>query len=705
MNPPPLPVTARFRGWLFLSLLALSFVTVSLVYLPYLTLDAVHHDNTRYFLESLSATWKSSCAHDPQYGWLHIIGRPLAAWTECVVFKLAGSIPDLLRLRWVLAAEVTLLVSVLFHYSLFLGADRLTSAVIATVVGTVPAVNDAVLMTNFVNVSSMLFSSLSFLCLDLSLREKGGRTGNVIGITASYVLLLISLYLYPACSFNFFVPLAIRTLVTGLPLLRRMAICFSVFAIASLTYLKCITAFVPEQYRSSIAQIPPGFRPDISPINILSTFRHHVLSVLEIVLSGPLAPNGIKVGGWAGLVLVLALGLRLKGAPSGERRREILAKTAGVAIIGISCLAPWLMAPGGQFQLRMVSAVGIIAMIVCAWSLRSLIRSLPLPPLWSQRGEQSALVVFMVLALLVTARTSQFNALNSTVELLFLRTQLVAMPKDTRRIHLVMPAFPDTGFDGYNAVGDTFHRPTSVFKDNLPNLIRLALLGWMSDERANVATCPEEEQALARCVVLSADERLIITSSASGAPFCRSDAMVIVDMNILGQAVGIGFSGTAAPGSPPSGAAVNTCADRLPFTVSVSGPHGHHGIERAFDASVLPDSFWEAGVQNPVELTVHFPKPVRLNGYTLQSGEYGGRMPLHWRTFQESQLGQESPGQWIAVSEEITPAWGAQESRTFSVSPGCATRWKFVFDNAGRERILRLYEMSLSWQEPCPPLN
>jgi hypothetical protein len=134
--------------------------------------------------------------------------------------------------------------------------------------------------------------------------------------------------------------------------------------------------------------------------------------------------------------------------------------------------------------------------------------------------------------------------------------------------------------------------------------------------------------------------------------------------------------------------------------ISLAGPDGIHFIfpaskksdhspDRAFDGSTAPDSFWEAPGPFPIELTIEFPQPIRVSGYTLKGGDLPARMPAEW-----SLEASEDGNNWSGVDRQKMGAWQADEVRAFRLSESrIARQLRFNF-TAGFERAnLRIYEI------------
>src|SRR5579863_2969534 len=65
-----------------------------------LTNSFVHHDQYRYFIETLTNPGlKKLCESDRQYLWLYKIGRPITAEIECFIFRSVDLPSDLTRFR------------------------------------------------------------------------------------------------------------------------------------------------------------------------------------------------------------------------------------------------------------------------------------------------------------------------------------------------------------------------------------------------------------------------------------------------------------------------------------------------------------------------------------------------------------------------------------------------------------------------------
>ena len=134
--------------------------------------------------------------------------------------------------------------------------------------------------------------------------------------------------------------------------------------------------------------------------------------------------------------------------------------------------------------------------------------------------------------------------------------------------------------------------------------------------------------------------------------------------------------------------------------ISLAGPDGIHFIfpvskksdhppDLAFDGSTAPDSFWEAPGPFPIELTIEFPQPIRVSGYTLKGGDLPARMPAEW-----SLEASEDGNNWSGVDRQKMRVWQADEARAFRLSESRAARQLRFNFTAGFDRAnLRIYEI------------
>jgi hypothetical protein len=251
-----------------------------------------------------------------------------------------------------------------------------------------------------------------------------------------------------------------------------------------------------------------------------------------------------------------------------------------------------------------------------------------------------------------------------------------------RRIHIVRTIDNGLGFDGRKSFTDEFNRKTTDFKQNLPNFVRIAVMGLGGGQDPSISSCNVRE---VNCGVVVPNRSVILTDSGYGEDTCASDDMVLVDLNVLVRATATGAPKLLDPRS------LQPCYSER-FSASVMDEMStKYGIGRAFDKSAAPDNFWETSITRPVTLDISYRVPTALTAYEFAAGETGTRMPVIWKLFASAD-GQ----MWTAVDEEnITGAWNSGETRRFTIKAKPVPYYRFIFEKSSHPSIMRIYEINL----------
>jgi len=462
----------------------IAFALLSLVYSPMLTIPYAHHDQYRHFVDTVgNPDAKCSCRNDPEYDWLCVIGRPLAAALECVIFRSVRSVRDFFPFRFVciavLALSCTILVFLLTRPPIEM--DVRIALCVALPIFLLPGVQYAVFMANMSNSVSAFLPLLSSLLLIESGRlSRSDRTLSPLSLAfvlISFGSLLLGMFAYVSWSFLFFVPTLAFWLFdnTAPPTRKRLLLLRDIafFGLAAGLYYATVKIFLYP--KDAIAgQIPEGYRVAVSLSGILpkslSLLTEELVKVLNL---WNVYPTKSVAFGVSFLVLMgfLLDGIFRPGPLWRKIERGFVALLLLVASNGIYLVSE------AFFLHRIFFVFSAMVSVLFFWAVTMVVGCV------SGKDERSRtcsrFVVALVLAscLFQAASTIQLNVMNSFLELELVKSALVLGWKGTwpTTVFLVVPRFGKTGFNGMPQVTDEFNVPTCVHRQHIVPMVRVAI--------------------------------------------------------------------------------------------------------------------------------------------------------------------------------------------------------------------------------------
>jgi len=675
--------TRPFWGYFIVSYLAL-LVSFS----PVVWLEAVYHDNTRYFsYDGKSA--KKSCCKDPQYGWLYLIGRPISAEIECQIFKYTEQFSDLQKLR-ILVIGVMALSSAMFSMMLKKsGLDWLASFLLSVAIFTLPGMQNAAFMTNLTNCISVLCAFLAILVQDplcsdpLNQWKIKGIFKNVVSI----ILLIVSGLAYPTMSFVF-VWILLVNIVNGQDksclFYGKFVIRYLMFFLIAMSLSILVGKMVIHgDMAQRMSHIPEQFRPDFSIISFLSKIPFLFSDIIPYAASFWLMKGGI----FSRIMLVtIGLALFILAAFSKKNMWSIqvtAAKIVCIFLFIIFAFAPTMLAKVPVLHQRvlfpgmgvlLILAVLLIPVAIC--SINQTVSKLSI----------SRVCAFSALCFgLIAANYSLLkNAWNTNIEMMFVRSELAKFEVLPRRIHIVRAVNNNTGFNKLSAIGDEFNRKTTEYSQDILYFLETALLE-RHDGDVSLTFC---DPSVVNCEVAVPKSDIIVSFSDYGQEVCRSRDMALVDLNVLVRATSTGTPDLVNLDSIPF-----CSAERFHVSTSAKPTERGHDIGKAFDNSTAPNDFWETTISSPVTVDIHYQVPTIFVSYSLSAGESAGRMPLSWELY-----GSQDSREWELIdSVNWANKWKPNEKRTYSILRSNAYSFiRFVFRKSSHPQILRIYELTLN---------
>ncbi len=645
--------------------------------------ESIYHDNTRYFRNSVGVEGGSDFGVDGQYGWLQVIGRPIAAEIENLIFKYTRDFSDLALFRCIvigiLAAGAATLAVLLSRF----GLDWIASWMIATALFTLPGGQITVFMTNIPNALCVLLSLLACVVLRPVQLTKMSKEYWLRSLCA-FLLLLSAFLTYQALTFCFlWGSLAYvlvnhnRRFLTYASVLFRDLILFTGAAITSLL-IKDL--FVHAAYLSLADNIPVHFTAGFSLTHILARVPH--VFAFQIPVASMMWFISLEAGILVLLILVFSLLMyaffpreRAGGFVSGLSGR--ISFLICVVFLLICIFGPSFFTTRLIYHRRVLfSGSAAILLVIFFFSTMALKRLAPSLSRSDRFSRRCAAVLILLIGLVSADYSMSQNVWNTNAEMMFVRTSIMERKTMPRRIHLVKPIRNFMGYNGRLTYSDEFNGKTVSFNNDVLDFVRLAL----GDRSHPLCFC---DPSVVNCDQQCPDSGTIITISNYGERICRTSDMMVIDLNLLVRATKSGTPGlTGIEDIPP--------CDRYVF--STTSHSVHHNVFKAFDHSVLADDFWEAPITDIVDLNIEFGTPTQLNGYALFSGEAPERMPAHWRVY-----ASDDSKNWILLDDvKNVSAWTANENRRFDVSSKRSYKYyRLTFIKAMASEILRIYEIEL----------
>ncbi|HEV8631460.1 MAG TPA: glucosyltransferase domain-containing protein [Thermoanaerobaculia bacterium] len=533
----------RFARRVLLAFCFLAVVYGSALHIPY-----AHHDQLRYFGEVA----KGSCRNDPQHGHLLTVGRPVAAYLECLVFRHAERLEDLFVYRW-LTVGLLAVALVVFARALAAGGfEPRESLLLAAALATLPGVENAVYMTNLANALAILLAALAALCFQAAHPPvvAGERRLSRRWIAATLVTLALALCTYQPFAFLFFLPLIGRIPRLAKPGGERASLhvraSVALLAVTSAVYVLWIRFFPLAK-----ARVPQAYRFDVAAPDLAEKLARLFTEVIPRTFTF----WAVTAPAWVGWVVAAALAAALLVAPpfgacrgAGDTLRARLARLAVAAVLVLSGLTIWLVSAFSEVLERLLLSSMAAALLFAHLVLRDLLACFAPSRIWRSRlGLWAAGLLAAVGALQISCLHDR-NVWNAAMEAKFVEAQLAyRLRPATRRVHLIRPLESGYGYDGYPTVGDEFNRNSADYPWHHAELVRVGLLRLMPRDRIQVLRCDLPQAA---CLALERPGVLVVTASDPMTPIYPSPGLVVIDMNILLLTSGLYRPAEGAP--PPT---------------------------------------------------------------------------------------------------------------------------------------------------------
>ena len=464
----------------------IALLVATVVFLSAITIPYAHHDQYRHFIEpGPDKAFKQNCGHDPQYFWLRALGRPIAAYSECLIFEHTTRLSDLTEFRYAVIVLLALTIAVYAAALRDQGLGAWPSVALSLSVFTLPGAQNAVFMTNFANVLAPLAAIVSHTLLDRAESSYVARgpwkACAFAGLAGA--LLLISLFTYPFLALFFFCLTLTGVLFrvhlgwrSHACLLVRDALVFG--AAAGLYWLAAKFVFFPTD-PAIVAHMPGGYHATLDFSGAIAKSSALIDLILPRILTlWSIYPSKVlsySIGAIiaCGLIVYLLPAISDSGIQSGPTRLVTVAAIPGLLL---AADAPFLLTPAFfLFRIFFVSAAMLV--ILLFWGgIQITIRAGLAQCLHDLRWQIRLALPIAIAAGIIAAVQTTRNALNSYAELSYIKTQITAARgQRVDRIHIIRPK-PGLGFNGSSAITDEFNVPTTTFSFDIANLVRLALV-------------------------------------------------------------------------------------------------------------------------------------------------------------------------------------------------------------------------------------
>ena len=484
----------------------ISFILLSLCFLPALRLTFAHHDNVRFFNKFYPPPAAGLGIHDPQYSMVYLLGRPLTAEIHQIIYAHISNIKDLCVVRWITVFAFAICAGLLSNILFAAGLKPLESLALSIAVFILPGVQDAVIMLALQNALAIL----TVLWAHLILQRPHQSTPNTLwNFLVAFCLILTSMFLYPQWTFFLFVPLLAKYLTAPPQNLRliyhELLRTLFLFFLTALFYFFFIKTFVAHNDTRAGAY---AFTID------LNFFYWKFFKVFMMIL--PMSFNlwNIHTITWLGAVLMGVTILLL-------RKRSILCFLIIILPAGF-----WLLVRADLILHRIFYVTSVMALITFLIAIRNSLR---------QDGIMSKYIMVgaMTAGLLGVHYLTLTNAFNYHIEFAFIKQRLTEHQGPISRIHIVLPQNNGKGYNGQTTVDDTFNARTASYNFNTDtlNLLKAALKDNHVPISWGVYSCEKEEL---KCINQPPKHsRILVTHSSKGQPLHPSPGTVLIDLNDL----------------------------------------------------------------------------------------------------------------------------------------------------------------------------
>lgn len=447
----PIPCKGFFVLFIF------SLVWMYFVYSPTVNIPFANHDQYRYFVPKTS-----SPTSEPQFIWLFLItGRPLSALIEQLIFRFTHTLNDLTIIRLIAIILTGFLVTL---FSNWLSSNQKFSKIeafcISIAVFTLPGIQNFIIMTNVSNLTAITLAFLSYLSI-IKIDEF-----SIKGYLPSAALLLGSLFIYPALTFFFFVPLLIRLLLSDKESISKeikltfRAIAFVIInCIIYYALVKCVLHTIYNFYHN-INAVQPDYNFNLLNIPIFFAIMNLLKRVYPMASSFWIFHTSLPLLILGGLIPFIFLSIKIKEITKiiKNKNRWIIPLLLMFQIIIFFAAGSFTFLIKPYFPilyrtLFVLSAMLLVLMLISIFYL-------------SDRGFPSLTKYFriitcfllLIIPSILANRNVAHTALNANMEINHIITTIrKSNLKNPEKIHFRIPQRVEYGYNGQRCIGDEFN--------------------------------------------------------------------------------------------------------------------------------------------------------------------------------------------------------------------------------------------------------
>ena len=554
----------RYAARFFLAWLC-SFVFLLVIYFPTASIPFAHHDQYRYFslcgphVEEI----KLERSSEPQWDWLRLIGRPVAAELEHQIFRHVTTVGDLTRIRIIGIGLYATAMAMFLVYLLEFNLTPRSAFCLAGAVFALPAVQFSVYVASFNHPVAHILALSSALLMRLGSRLSAGdarwylNPRRIACHAVAIALLVIAQLSYPPSAF-----VALFLIATELALKGTAdwpATCRHLVRDASLLVVACIVYYLIIK-RYYLLRGGHGVHDYQIEMNVALLHRLHMFvtqllwpmfNLWNVQVSIPLA-KAVACCLASGLGVMLFR--QLRHACRHARRIVRVSWNSSLIQASIQCTLPiqrlsrglqllgaivlvlalsettYFAAPAGWKLYRTHFASAGITLLMLAGAAAAWGRLVT--PRWRGRLAMTLACATLCGAGLVAHHNVLMNCLNDRLELSFIGSQISAHLGDPiRRIHVIQAANERFTFNGHRIVfsGDEFNNPTTARAGAIGNMVRTALQVLFDRDSLQVCDVPHTLEAIQS----AGSQAIAITYSAHGEPVVASPDTIVIDMDAL----------------------------------------------------------------------------------------------------------------------------------------------------------------------------